>query len=48
MFPAGKLYVANVWIITTAQLHLTKPLLRFCASSNPARSQSKICDVENL
>ena len=24
-------------VITTAQLHLTKPKLRFCAGSNPAR-----------
>ena len=27
----------NVVVITTAQLHSTKPELRFCAGSNPAR-----------
>ena len=34
--------------ITTAQLHSTKPELRFCASSNPARSVSEIRNGENL
>ena len=34
--------------ITTAQLHSRKPELRFCASSNPARSVSEIRNGENL
>ena len=35
-------------IITTAQLHSTKPELRFCADSNPARGVSEIHDGEDL
>ena len=35
-------------VITIAQLHLTKPELRFCACSNPARDVSKIGDGEAL
>ena len=38
----------GVVVIITAQLHLTKPELRFCAGSNPARSVSEICDGEDL
>ena len=34
--------------ITTAQLHSTKPELRFCAGSNPARGVSEIRDGEDL
>ena len=30
-------------VITAAQLHLTKPELRFCGGSNPARGVSEIC-----
>ena len=30
-------HVRGVVVITTAQLHSTKPELRFCAGSNPAR-----------
>ena len=30
-------------VITAVQLHLTKPELRFCAGSNPARGVSEIC-----
>ena len=30
----------DVVVITTAQLHSTKPELRFCTGSNPARSVS--------
>ena len=37
----------GVVVITTAQLHLTKPELRFCAGSYPARSVSEIRDGEN-
>ena len=35
-------------VITTAQLHLTKPELRLCAGSNPACGVSEIHDVEDL
>ena len=35
-------------VITTAQLHSTKPELRFCAGSNPARGVSEIGDGEDL
>ena len=38
----------SVVAITTAQLHSTKPELRLCASSNPARSVSEIRNGENL
>ena len=37
----------RVVVITTAQLHLTKPELRFCAGSNPA-CVSEIRNGENL
>ena len=35
-------------VITTTQLHLTKPKLRFCACSNPAHGVSEIRDGEGL
>ena len=38
----------GVVVITTAQLHSTKPELRFCAGSNPARSVLDIHDGEDL
>ena len=38
----------DVVVITTAQLHSTKPELRFCAVSNPARGVSEIRDAEDL
>ena len=38
----------TVAIITTAQLNSTKPELRFCAGSNPARGVSEIRDGEDL
>ena len=38
----------GVVAITTAKLHSTKPELRFCADSNPARSVSEIRDDEDL
>ena len=38
----------NVVVITTAQLHSTKPELRFCAGSNPARGVLEIHDGEDL
>ena len=38
----------GVVVVTTAQLHSTKPGLRFCAGSNPAGGVSEIRDGENL
>ena len=38
----------GVVIITTAQLHSTKPELRFCAGSNPVHGVSEIRDGEDL
>ena len=38
----------GVVVITTAQLNSTKPELRFCAGSNPARGVPEICDGEDL
>ena len=38
----------GVAVITTAQLHSTKPKLRFCAGSKPARCVLEICDGEDL
>ena len=35
-------------VSTTAQLHSTKPELRFCAVSNPSCGVSEICDGEDL
>ena len=38
----------GVVVIATAQLHSTKPELRFCAGSNPARGGLEIRDGEDL
>ena len=38
----------SVVVINTGQLHSTKPELRFCAGSNPARGVSEICDGGDL
>ena len=38
----------GVVVITTAQLHSTKPALKFCRGSNPACSMLKISDDEEL
>ena len=35
-------------VITTAQLHSTKPEIRLCASSNPVCGMSEICNGEDL
>ena len=35
-------------VITTAQLHSTKPELSFCTGSNPAHGMSEIWDGEDL
>ena len=37
-----------VVVITTAQLHSTKPELRFCVGSNPAHSMLEIREGEDL
>ena len=37
-----------VEVITTTQLHSTKPELRFCAGSKPAHSVLEIRDGEDL
>ena len=42
------LWCRGVVVFTTAQLYSTKPQLRFCAVSNPARSISGIRDGEDL
>ena len=42
------LWHRGVVVITTAQLHSTKPEFRFCAGSNPARGASEIRDGEDL
>ena len=41
-------WLRGVVVITTAQLHSTKPEFKFCAGSNPARDVSEIRDVEDL
>ena len=38
----------NAAVITTAHLHSTKPELRFCSGSNPARGVSEICAGEYI
>ena len=38
----------GVGVVTTTQVHPTKPELRFCAGSNPAHGVSEICDGEDL
>ena len=42
------LWRCGVVVITTAQLHSTKPELRLCAGSNSARGVSEICDGKDL
>ena len=43
-----KCWRCGVVVITTAQLHSTKPELRFCIGPNPACSVLEICDGEDL
>ena len=43
-----QLFHRGAVVITTAQLHSTKPELRFCAGSNPASGVSEIRDGEDL
>ena len=45
---ANGFWRCGVVVITTAQLHSTKPEVRFCAGSNPARGMSEIHDGEDL
>ena len=42
------LWCGGVVVITTAQLHSTKPEFRFCPGSNPACDVSEICSGEDL
>ena len=42
------LWLRDVVVITTAQLHLTKPELRFCPDLNPACGVSDIRDGEDF
>ena len=44
----SRLWRRGVVVITTAQLHATKPELRFCAGSNPACGVLEIRDDEDL
>ena len=46
--PKQWLWHRGVVVITTAQLHSTKPELRFCAGSNPARDVPEIRSGEDL
>ena len=43
-----ELWRRGVVVITTAQLHSTKPELRLCAGSKPARGVSEIRDGQDL
>ena len=42
------MWCEGIVVITTAQLHSTKPKLRFCTGSNPACSVSEIHNGEDL
>ena len=44
----NRLWCRGAVVITTAQVHLTKPQLRFYVGSNPARSVSDGQDGEDL
>ena len=46
--PETILWCHGVVVITTAQLHSTKPELRFCACSNPACGMLEVCNGEDL
>ena len=47
-FPLFHPWRSGVMVITTAQLHSTKPELRFCAGSNPGRGELDIRHSEDL
>ena len=38
----------SVVVITTAYIHLTKPVLKFCTCSNPTCGVLEVCSGENL
>ena len=42
------MWLHGVVVITTTQLHSTKPELKFCTGSNPAGGVSEIHDSEDL
>ena len=42
------LWRRGVVVVTTAQLHSTKPELKCCSGSNPARGVSETRDGEDL
>ena len=44
----GGTWYGGVMAVTTAQLHLAKPELRFYTGSNPARGMSEIREGEDL
>ena len=46
--PTVPLWRRRVVVITTTQLHSTKPELKLCAGSNPAHGVSEIRDGEDL
>ena len=48
MVKCVKAFYIFTLLITTAQLHLTKPELRFCAGSNPACGMAEIHDGEDF
>ena len=48
MFLSKKTWCHGAVVISTAQLHSSKPEVKFCAGSNPASSKSKIRDGEDL
>ena len=48
IYNAYQLWRRGVVVITTAKFHSTKPELRFCAGSNPARCVLEIRDGEDL
>ena len=37
----------SILVITTTQLHSSKPSLRFCTGLNPALSVQEVCNDEN-
>ena len=41
-------FCRHVLVVTTVQLYLTNPELRFYPGLNPARCVSEVCDGENL
>ena len=42
------MWCSGVVVITSAQIHSTKPKLRSCAGSGSAGGMSEICDSQNL